>query len=144
MGIAGDIAIIVTAALLGGIVAQILRQPLIIGYILAGVFVGPYSGGLSVSDVHNIEKLAEIGVALLLFALGLEFSLRELKPVRNIALIGTPIQIVLTTAYGFGIGQLMGWGWVPSVWFGALISLSSTMVILKTLEKQGMEPCPAG
>jgi len=138
MGIAGDIAIIVTAALLGGIVAQILRQPLIIGYILAGVFVGPYSGGLSVSDVHNIEKLAEIGVALLLFALGLEFSLRELKPVRNIALIGTPIQIVLTTAYGFGIGQLMGWGWVPSVWFGALISLSSTMVILKTLEKQGM------
>jgi len=138
MGIAGDIAIIVTAALLGGIIAQILRQPLIIGYILAGVFVGPYTGGISIADVHNIEKLAEIGVALLLFALGLEFSFRELKPVRNIALIGTPIQIVLTTAYGFCIGQLMGWEWVTSVWFGALISLSSTMVILKTLEKQGM------
>jgi monovalent cation:H+ antiporter-2, CPA2 family len=138
MGIAGDIAIIVTAALLGGLVAQALRLPLIIGYIIAGVVVGPHTGGITVSDVHNIEKLAEIGVALLLFALGLEFSLRELKPVRNIALIGTPIQIVLTTAYGFGIGQLLGWDWVTSIWFGALISLSSTMVILKTLENQGM------
>ena len=138
MGIAGDIAIIVIAALLGGLIAQVLRQPLIIGYIFAGVVVGPHTGGVTVSDVHNIEKMAEIGVALLLFALGLEFSLRELKPVRNIAIIGTPIQIVLTTAFGFAIGQLMGWEWVPSLWFGALISLSSTMVILKTLENQGM------
>jgi len=138
MGIAGDIAILVTAALIGGLVAQVLKQPLIIGYILAGVAVGPYTGWINISDIHNVEKLAEIGVALLLFALGLEFSLRELKPVRNIALIGTPVQIVLTTAFGFGIGHWLGWDWVTSVWFGALISLSSTMVILKTLEKAGM------
>lgn len=138
MGIAGDIAIIVTAALLGGLIAQVLKQPLIIGYILAGVVVGPHTGGITVSEVHNIEKLAEIGVALLLFALGLEFSLRDLKPVRNIALIGTPIQIVLTTAFGFGTGHFLGWDWITSVWFGALISLSSTMLILKTLENQGM------
>ena len=138
MGIAGDIAIIVTAAFFGGLIAHLLRQPLIIGYIFAGVVVGPYTGGVTVSDVHNIEKLAEIGVALLLFALGLEFSIRELKPVRKIAIIGTPIQIVITTAFGFGIGRLLGWEWVPSLWFGALISLSSTMVILKTLENQGM------
>jgi CPA2 family monovalent cation:H+ antiporter-2 len=138
MGIAGDIAIIVTAALLGGVVAQLLKQPLIIGYILAGVMVGPHTGGITVSEIHNIEKLAEIGVALLLFALGLEFSLRELKPVRNIALIGTPIQIVLTAAFGFGIGHVLGWDWISSVWFGALISLSSTMLILKTLENKGL------
>ncbi len=138
MGIAGDIAVIVTAALLGGLIAQLLKQPLIIGYILAGVFIGPNLGLISFSDVHDIEKLAEIGVALLLFALALEFSLRDLKPVRNIALIGTPIQIIFTTAFGFGIGYWLGWDWVTSVWFGALISLSSTMVILKTLEKAGM------
>ncbi|MFA5182907.1 MAG: cation:proton antiporter [Syntrophales bacterium] len=138
MGIAGDIAIIVTAAFLGGLIAHLLKQPLIIGYIFAGVVVGPHTGGVTVSDVHNIEKLAEIGVALLLFALGLEFSIRELKPVRKIAIIGTPIQIVITTAFGFGVGKLLGWEWVPSLWFGALISLSSTMVILKTLENQGM------
>jgi monovalent cation:H+ antiporter-2, CPA2 family len=138
MGIAGDIAIIVMAALLGGLIAQALKQPLILGYILAGVVVGPYTGGITVSDVHNVEKLAEIGVALLLFALGLEFSLRELKPVRTIALIGTPLQIILTMLFGYGIGHLLGWPWTHSIWFGALISLSSTMVILKTLENQGM------
>lgn len=138
MGLAGDIVIIVMAALLGGLIAQALKQPLILGYILAGIVVGPYTGGVTISDIHNIEKLAEIGIALLLFALGLEFSFRELKPVRTIALFGTPVQIILTMMYGFGIGQLFGWSWTASIWFGALISLSSTMVMIKTLEKQGM------
>jgi CPA2 family monovalent cation:H+ antiporter-2 len=138
MGLAEDIVIIVMSALLGGLVAQALRQPLILGYILAGVVIGPYAGVITVSDIHNVEKLAEIGVALLLFALGLEFSLRELRPVRAIALFGTPVQIVLTMLYGFGIGKMLGWSWTASVWFGALISLSSTMVMIKTLEKQGM------
>jgi CPA2 family monovalent cation:H+ antiporter-2 len=81
--------------------------------------------------------LSEIGVALLLFALGLEFSLSELKPVRKIALIGTPIQIVLTMTYGYFIGRYLGFTPVHAVWFGAMISLSSTMVILKTLMAQG-------
>ncbi len=81
MGIAADIAIIVVAGLVGGVIAQRLRQPLILGYILAGVIVGPYTGGVTVVEVHDIELLAEIGVALLLFALGLEFSLKELRPV---------------------------------------------------------------
>ena len=129
------------SALLGGLIAQALKQPLILGYILAGVVVGPHTGGVTVTDIHNIEKLAEIGIALLLFALGLEFSFRELKPVRTIALLGTPLQIILTMVYGFGIGQLFGWSWTSSVWFGALISLSSTMIILKTLENQGSRRC---
>jgi CPA2 family monovalent cation:H+ antiporter-2 len=137
MGIAADIAIIVVAALIGGMIAQQLKQPLIIGYILAGVLVGPYTGGVTVSEIHDIELLAEIGVALLLFALGLEFSLKELRPVRNIALIGAPIQILLTMAYGYGIGRWLDWDWVSSLWFGGMISLSSTMVILKTLMSQG-------
>ena len=137
MGIAADIAIIIVAGLLGGLIAQRLRQPLILGYILAGILVGPYTGGVTVSDVHDIELLAEIGVALLLFALGIEFSLRELQPVRNIALIGTPIQIVLTILLGVGIGRLLGWDWIQSLWLGGLIALSSTMVTLKTLMSQG-------
>jgi len=136
MGIAEDIVIIVMSALAGGLIAQALKQPLILGYILAGIAVGPYTGGITVTDIHNIEKLAEIGIALLLFALGLEFSFRELKPVRAIAILGTPLQIILTMLYGFGIGQLFGWSWTSSVWFGALISLSSTMVMIKTLESR--------
>jgi CPA2 family monovalent cation:H+ antiporter-2 len=138
VGIASDIVIIVVAALLGGILAHHLKQPLILGYILAGVAVGPHTGGITVSDVHVIELLAEIGVALLLFALGLEFSLTKLKPVRHIALVGTPLQMLLTMAYGFAIGSWLGWEQVPSLWLGALISLSSTMVILKTLMNQGL------
>lgn len=137
MGIAADIVIIVVVALIGGIIAQRLRQPLILGYILAGVAVGPYTGGVTVSEIHDIEMLAEIGIALLLFGLGLEFSFSDLKPVRNIALFGTPLQMLLTAAFGIGIGRVMGWEWIPAVWFGALISLSSTMVLLKTLENQG-------
>ena len=137
MGITADIAIIVVAALIGGVIAQQLKQPLILGYILAGVLVGPYTGGVTVSDIHDIELLAEIGVALLLFALGLEFSLKELRPVRYVALIGTPLQILLTIGYGVGLGRLFGLDWVASLWLGALISLSSTMVILKTLMSQG-------
>ncbi|GAB4337215.1 MAG: cation:proton antiporter [Desulfobulbaceae bacterium] len=137
MGIAADIITIVVAALIGALIAQKLRQPLILGYIAAGIVVGPHTGGISISDYHEIELLAEIGVALLLFALGLEFSLRELKPVRSIALIGTPIQILLSMAFGYGIGIFFGWTPVHSLWFGGIIALSSTMITLKTLMNQG-------
>jgi CPA2 family monovalent cation:H+ antiporter-2 len=137
LGIAGDIALILVAALLGGIVAQRLGLPLILGYILAGVLVGPHTGGPTVAEVEDIELLAEIGIALLLFTIGLHFPLGELWPVRKIALIGTPIQMLLTIAFGYGIGRsLLGLGTLESVWFGSLISLSSTVIVLKTLTEQ--------
>ncbi len=137
MGITTDIIIIVLAAFGCGLVMQRLQQPLILGYIIAGIILGPHSGGFAISQTHDIELLAEIGVALLLFALGLEFSLKDLKPVKFIALIGTPIQIVLTIAFGYGLGTMFGLGWNSSLWLGAMISLSSTMVLLKTLMNQG-------
>ncbi|MBF0467567.1 MAG: cation:proton antiporter [Desulfamplus sp.] len=138
MGVAADIVIIVVAAMIGALIAQKLKQPLILGYIFAGIAVGPYTGGITVGGIHEIELLAEIGVALLLFALGLEFSIKELKPVRNIALFGTPIQILLTIAIGFYIGKYSGLSFSGSLWLGALISLSSTMVTLKTLMGRGL------
>ncbi|WP_446009520.1 cation:proton antiporter domain-containing protein [Candidatus Electrothrix sp.] len=138
MGVAADIVIIVVAALIGALIAQRVKQPLILGYIVAGIVVGPYTGGVTVGDIHEIELLAEIGVALLLFALGLEFSLSELRPVRNIALIGTPIQILLTIGFGFLLGRYLGFSLAHAIWFGALISLSSTMVTLKTLMSRGL------
>ena len=137
MGIATDIILLIVVAFGCGLLLQRLGQPLIIGYIAAGIILGPHTGGVTVSNIHEIEKLAEIGVALLLFALGLEFSLKDLKPVKKVALVGTPIQIILTIGLGFGIGHLTGWEWRDSLWLGACISLSSTMVILKTLMNQG-------
>ncbi|MBK8167491.1 MAG: cation:proton antiporter [bacterium] len=137
MGIASDIAIIVTAGFLGGIAAQRLRQPLILGYILAGIVLGPLTGQSLISDHHQVELLAEIGVALMLFALGLEFSLSDLRPVRRVALLGTPVQILVIMACGAGMVRWLGWPWPAAVWFGAAVSLSSTMVVLKTLQAQG-------
>lgn len=137
MGIAADIAIIVVAGLVGGLIAQRLNQPLILGYILAGIIVGPNTGGITISNVEDIQLLAEIGVALLLFALGIQLSFKELRPVRKIAIFGAPLQVVLTIALGVAIGRLWGWNWLDSLWFGALIAPTSTMVILKTLMSMG-------
>src|SRR4030095_6452483 len=137
MGIAADFAIIVVAALAGGFIAQRLNQPLLLGYFLAGIAVGPYTGGITISEIHNIELLAEIGVALLLFALGIEFSFKKLQRVRRIAFFGTPVQLLLTILLGYGIGRRLGGTATQSLWLGALISLSSTTVILKTLAARG-------
>jgi len=85
MDLVADLTLVLIAALAGGVVARRLGQPLIVGYILAGVIVGPFTGGLTVAHVDDLEHLAEIGVALLLFSLGLEVSFRELTPVRAVA-----------------------------------------------------------
>lgn len=138
MGIAADLALILVAGLFGGLLAQRLGQPLLLGYILGGILVGPNTIGPTVIEVHEIELLAEIGVALLLFALGLELSFRDLQPVRLVALLGAPIQIVLTIGFGYLLARgMFGFEHKVAVWFGALVSLSSTMVVLKTLVAQG-------
>jgi monovalent cation:H+ antiporter-2, CPA2 family len=137
MALVADLSLVLLAALAGGFLAQRLGQPLMVGYVLAGVIVGPFTGGLTVVNVHDIEQLAELGVALLLFSLGLELSFRELKPVRAVALGGATVQIVVTIALGLALGLALGWAWRPALWFGALISLSSTMVALKTIQAQG-------
>jgi len=137
MGIATDIVLLVLTAFFCGLIMQRLHQPLILGYIAAGIILGPYTGGMTITEIHDIELLSEIGVALLLFALGLEFSLKDLKPVKFVALIGTPLQMLLTICFGYAVGRVFGWEWKTALWFGSLISLSSTMVILKTLMNQG-------
>ncbi|HCO12223.1 MAG TPA: portal protein, partial [Desulfonauticus sp.] len=91
MGIATDIILIIVTAFFCGLLLQKLGQPLLLGYILAGIILGPYTGGLTISGIREIELLAEIGVALLLFALGLEFSFKKLRAVKWIALFGTPL-----------------------------------------------------
>jgi K+:H+ antiporter len=137
MELVADLTLVLVAALVGGLAAQRLRQPLIVGYIIAGIAVGPFTGGFTVSHVEGIEQLAELGVALLLFSLGLEVSFRDLAPVRGVALAGTAIQLVLTIAAGFGLAEALHWPWRSAIWFGALVALSSTMVALKTLQAQG-------
>lgn len=139
MGLASDFVLIVIAGLAGGIAARALRLPLLAGYVAAGVLVGPYTAGPAVVQVHDVERLAEIGVALLLFSLGLELSFRDLQPVRRVALIGGPIQIVATSAVGaFAAAYGLGMPAREAIWFGAMISVSSTAVVLKTLSAAGV------
>jgi monovalent cation:H+ antiporter-2, CPA2 family len=139
MGIAADFVLIVIAGLAGGILARLMRLPTLVGYVLAGVIVGPNTGGPTVTQVHDIELLAEIGVALLLFSLGLEISFGDLAPVKRIALVGGPIQVLLIAGLGAAGGHyLLSLPWTEALWCGAMLSLSSTMVVLKTLSAQGV------
>lgn len=144
MEIATDLIYIVLAALIGGIIAQIFRQPLVLGYILAGIFVGPNTDGVTIERVHDIEKLAEIGVALLLFTLGLEFSFGELKRLAKITFLGTPLQIILCSIVSYYIARMLGLSTNDAIWIGAATSLSSTMVVLKTLAANDTADSDAG
>jgi CPA2 family monovalent cation:H+ antiporter-2 len=138
MGIAADFVLIVVAGLAGAIVARFLGLPLLVGYVAAGVAVGPHTSGPTVTNIQDVELLAEIGVALLLFAIGLEVSFRDLRAVRRIAFIGGPIQIVLTAAFGaLVIRTALDVPATDAIWFGAMVSLSSTMVVMKTLAADG-------
>jgi CPA2 family monovalent cation:H+ antiporter-2 len=139
LGIAADFVLILVAGLIGGILARAARLPLLVGYVLAGIFVGPYTGGPTVAHIHDIELLAEIGVALLLFSLGLEISFRDLQPVLRIALIGGPVQILLVSIVG-ALAAFYGLHLprTEAIWFGAMISVSSTMVVVKILSAGGV------
>jgi len=119
--------------LVGGIVAHRLRQPLVLGYLVVGVVIGPHALGL-VKDVVLVENAAAVGVALLMFTLGLEISLGQLKQVGKVGLWGGIAQVTITFAAGLVIGiAVLGWSGSQAVLFGLIISLSSTTVCLKTL-----------
>lgn len=139
MGIAADFVLIILVGLIGGLIARALRLPLMVGYVAAGVVVGPHTAGPTVLQAEDIELLAEIGVALLLFSLGLELSFRDLRPVRRVALIGGPLQILLTGGLAAAAAAfLLAMPMRDAAWFGAMISVSSTAVVLKMLSSAGV------
>jgi CPA2 family monovalent cation:H+ antiporter-2 len=141
LGIGRDLLVVLVAAIAGGIFARWLRLPVILGYLAGGVAVGPFGLGL-VHDVETINSLANIGVILLLFAIGLDISLKELLSMGRIAVSGGIAQILLTMAAGFGLGVgrlvgLVGLSTTGAIFFGFIIALSSTMIVLKLLMERG-------
>jgi len=139
-----DLAYVFIAAITGGFLAWRLRQPVIIGYVLAGMVISPLTPGPSVSDVHSLELFAEIGVVLLMFSVGMEFSVKELLQAKWVAFIGGPLGIVLSIFMGLGAGALMGWAPVQGIVLGAVISVASTMVLTRLLVDQGQLRSTAG
>src|SRR5215471_17834982 len=139
-----DLAYVFGAAVVGGAVARVLRQPLILGYVLGGILVGPFTPGIRVTDVHEFELLAEVGVILLMYSIGLEFSFRDLLRVKWVAMVGAPLGILLCVALGLGVGALLGWTWQEGVAIGAIISVASTMVLSRFLTERGQLKSPQG
>jgi CPA2 family monovalent cation:H+ antiporter-2 len=131
-----DLGAAVAAALVGGAIAVRLGQPAIIGYLLAGLVIGPATPGF-VGDVEQIAVLADVGVVLLLFALGVEFSIRGLLDVRRVAIPGGVVQIVLVLATGAAVMVGLGFELREALVVGACLSLSSTLVVLKSLIDRG-------
>ncbi|BAQ66893.1 cation:proton antiporter [Geminocystis sp. NIES-3709] len=129
-----DLIALFSAAAIGGLLAYILRQPIILGYLFAGIIVGPFELGL-IHDYEIVHTVAELGVTFLLFAIGVEFSFAELNKVKNISLGGGGLQIVLTIAITAFVSVTVGWvTTIPQgIFLGELLSLSSTAVVLKAL-----------
>jgi CPA2 family monovalent cation:H+ antiporter-2 len=131
-----NLAIAIGIALIGGVVAHRLRLSPLAGYLVAGSVAGPFAIGV-LGDRTQISAIAEIGVVFLMFAIGIEFSLKDLGAIKAPAIVGTLLQMVMLIAAGTAGGLLLGWTLGQSVFFGGVISISSTMVILKTLMDRG-------
>jgi CPA2 family monovalent cation:H+ antiporter-2 len=123
--------------LLFGMLAVRLKLPALVGYLAAGILIGPATPGF-VADVALAGQLAEIGVMLLMFGVGLHFSLDDLLEVRAIALPGAVLQIGVATAMGVGVAHLWGWSLGAGLVFGLALSVASTVVLLRALEERGI------
>src|ERR1051325_2505757 len=132
-----DLSYVLIAAVAGGLLARLVRQPLIVGFVVGGMLIGPFTPGPAVSDLHTFELFAEIGVVLLMFSIGIEFSLKDLLRVKWVALIGGPLGIALTIAVAMGAGAALGCRPLEGAVIGIVISVASTMVLAQLLLDRG-------
>ena len=133
-----DLAVVMIVAGLVTILFHRFKQPVVLGYIIAGVIIGPHTPPFPlIKDQSTIDTFSELGVILLMFSLGLEFSLRKLKQVGVPAVIAAFVEILLMAWAGYEIGRLFGWSTMDSVFLGAILSISSTTIIIKALGELG-------
>ncbi len=131
-----NLGVAVLAALLGGAIAARLRQPTVVGYVVAGIAIGPFTSGFA-GGQEQITVLADIGVVLLLFALGVQFPLRDLVAVRGVAVGAALLQVVATTMAGAVAAGVLGFDVRSSVVIGVTLAISSTLVVVKLLVERG-------
>src|SRR5258708_1964898 len=120
-----ELSYVFIAAIAGGALAWKLRQPLILGYVVAGIALSPFTPGPSIHDPRTFQSIAEVGVVFLMFSIGLEFSVEELASVKWVALVGGPLGIVLSGAVGAVAGWALGWGPLRGLVIGLIISVAS-------------------
>lgn len=133
-----DLAVVMIVAGLVTVLCHRLKQPVVLGYIIAGVIIGPHTPPFPlIHDEETIRTLSELGVILLMFSLGLEFSLKKLRQVGGTAFIAAFLEILLMVWAGYEIGRLFGWSTMDSIFLGAMLSISSTTIIVKALAELG-------
>ena len=133
-----DFAVIMVVAGVVTLLFRRLRQPVILGYLIAGVIIGPYVLPLfSITDIDTISMLADLGLILLLFAIGLEFSWDKIRQVGMSVLMIGGIEITIMVCLGYGLGQMLGWSAIDSIFLGAALHISSSAIIVKMLRDMG-------
>jgi len=138
-----NIVVALVVAFIGGIIARRIDLPTIVGYLLAGIAIGPFTPGF-VGDTETISQLAELGVIFLMFGVGLHFSLNDLWKVRAVAIPGALGRMVITILLGFGFSRLWGWTATSGIVIGLAISIASTVVLLRNLTDNGLLNTPHG
>ncbi|MCU0701217.1 MAG: cation:proton antiporter, partial [Myxococcaceae bacterium] len=142
-GLLAHLVTALVAALVGATLASRLRQPLLLGYLFAGIAIGPFTPGV-IGNASAIAELADVGVILLMFAIGVQLSLRELLAVGRVALVGGLTQVALVVGFGVALGAALGWPLAEAWAFGAVVSNSSSTVMSRLLADRGELESPAG
>src|SRR5690606_18227764 len=138
-----DLAIILVVAAAATLLCHALKQPVVLGYLIAGLLIGPYTPPFPlIEDEHTIKAFAEVGLVLLMFGLGLHFSIRKLFDVGRIAVIVAVIEIGVMIVLGYWLGRLFGWSTMDAVFLGAILSMSSTTIIIRALDDLKMTDRP--
>ncbi len=135
-----DLAVIMLVAGVVTVIFHYLKQPVVLGYIIAGLIIGPYTSAVPfISDEKTIRTLGELGVVFLMFGLGLEFSLRKLAKVGATAFVAATAQIIVLIWVGYEIGRFFSWTPMDSIFLGAMMAISSTTITVKALEELGLK-----
>ena len=135
-----DLAVIMLVAGVVTVIFHYLKQPVVLGYIIAGLIIGPYTSAVPfISDEKTIRTLGELGVVFLMFGLGLEFSLRKLAKVGATAFVAATAQIIVLIWVGYEIGRFFNWTPMDSIFLGAMMAISSTTITVKALEELGLK-----
>src|SRR5712691_10893307 len=132
-----DLAYVFVAAVVGGALARLARQPLILGYVAAGILVGPLTPGPAVSDVHGFELMAEVGVVLLMFSIGIELSLKDLLAIRRLALVGVPLGLAAFIGLATGLGLALGWSALRALSVGIVLCVQRRIRAARLLLERG-------